>query len=77
MIKRNFPRIQTRDFHLLYGTYIRPLLEYASSITDTGLVRESNLLERVQRKATKLVVGLSNQSYDERLTQLHLYSLKD
>ena len=76
MIRRSFPRITIADFKLLYGTYVRPLLEYCSSVTHTGLVKDANLLERVQRKATKLVVGLKNLPYEERLVRLQLYPLQ-
>ena len=37
MLKRTCPRIDRDDFELLYATYVRALLEYASSDVHTGL----------------------------------------
>jgi ribonuclease P/MRP protein subunit RPP40 len=76
MIKRTFSRISPRDFIFLYTTYIRPLLEYCSQIAHSGLIKDANALERVQRKATKMVVGLKDTPYDSRLSSLNLYPLE-
>ena len=58
LFRRTFPKITETDFHILYSTYIRPILEYGHSITYANSAGDENQLERVQRAATKLVYGL-------------------
>ena len=75
-IRRSFPQISKEDFKLLYGTYIRPLLEYGSQIVHSGLVRDRDSLERIQRASTKMVRGLFHTPYPIRLIELNLYPLE-
>ena len=60
----------------LYKTHIRPLLEFGSTVWNTGYCGDLRLLESVQRRWTKQVRGLSELTYANRLKTLNLYSVQ-
>ena len=64
------------DFMMsLFCTHIRPILEYASCVWNTGYIGDLRLLESVQRRWTKRVLNLSNLDYQSRLRTLDQYSV--
>ena len=75
LIKNCFKYLDEKMFLLLYKSLVRPHLEYASTawspITKEDIIR----IEGVQRRATKLIPGLSTLSYSERMIKLELPSL--
>ncbi len=55
---------------------MRPHLEYGMPACSPNLVADINLLERIQRLATRLVTGMRHLPYEERLQRLSLHSLQ-
>ena len=62
-------------FTLLFKSGVRPILEYGNTIWSLRLKRDIDAIERVQRRATKTVAGLTALSYPDRLRSLNLPSL--
>ena len=55
---------------------VRPHLEYANSVWFPHKSRDIKEIEKVQKRATKLVINLKKISYTNRLQRLKLPTLK-
>ena len=75
VIKRTFKYINKDSFTILYKTYIRPHLEFCVQAWNPGLKKDIHVLEKIQRRATKLVPKFKHLEYQDRLNMLNLYSL--
>ena len=76
MIYRSFTYLDTFIFITLYKMLIRSVLEYGNCIWSPLYKRQSIAIEKVQRRATRLLPTAQLMSYEERLRYLKLPSLK-
>ena len=75
IIKRNFKQMDKFTLIQLYKTFVRCQLEYAVSVWsphNKGLIKN---LEKVQRRATKLVKQCKHMKYSDRLKYLKFPTL--
>ena len=70
IFKRVFQSRSVKLWQTLYKTYVRPHLEFAIQAWCPYLKRDINSLEKVQRRVTKHIQGLSRLEYQERLNML-------
>jgi len=76
LIKRNFIHTDSRTFVMLYKALVRPHVEYANSIWSPYKKGDIEAIEKVQKRATKLVISFKKLPYKERLLQLNFHTLK-
>ena len=60
----------------VYTGYLHPLLEYADSIWHSSITaKQSRMLESIQRRACRIILGLNYISYDNALSVCNLEAL--
>ena len=59
-----------------FTVYVRPLLEYASFVWSSHLLKDIRQIESVQKHFTKRLIGMSNLDYNHTLATLGLESLE-
>ena len=75
VIKKSFANLDKQSLPVLFISLIRPLLEFSNCIWGPFSRGDQRLVERVQRRATKMVPELRQKPYSERLRLLDLPSL--
>ena len=74
-IRRTFLNINSANMVPLFKSLVRPYLEYGNEVWSPQTKKNINLLESVQRRATKLIPEVAHLSYKERLQKLQLLTL--
>ena len=72
-IRRSFTKLSPATFKSLFAAHVRPRLEFGGVVAYPCTKAEMGLIERVQRSATRLVVGMRQLSYEHRLFVLGLF----
>lgn len=75
MIKRSFSKLNIQGFKMLYKSMVRPILEYCSCIWNPIHIGDQKEIEKVQRRATKLIPGFKDKTYSQRLIDLNITTL--
>ena len=60
----------------LYPALVRPQLEYCVQMGSPQHRRDTDLLECVQRRATKMIQGMEQLSCEDRMRELGLFRLE-
>ena len=74
IIKRNFEWVNQEIFQTLYSTLVRPNLEYAVQVWNPYQKGEKEQIEKIQRRAPKMVKEVKDNCYEEMLYKLNLMS---
>jgi len=70
LIKQNFKYLVTESFTLLSKNMVRSQLDYCSSVRSPYRKCDIEALEKVQKKATKILPQLKNLKYEDRLKSM-------
>ena len=76
LIKRSFEYLSPQLFKKLFTSFVRPHLEYGQVIWSPKLRKHANIIENIQRRATKIVPACRNLSYEARLEQIGIPTLE-
>ena len=76
MIRRNITYKEKSLIVPLYKAIVRPHLEYCIQAWNPHLRKDIDMLEKIQRRASKLIPGLRYLRYEERLKECGLTTLE-
>ena len=75
IINKSFVNLDANIFPMLYKSLVRPILEYGNPVWGPLFVTDQQAIEKVQRRATKMIPAIRHLSYRDCLSSLKLPSL--
>ena len=75
-INRCFHFRDKKVFLRLYIQFVRPHLEFATSVWSPWNKADIDLLENVQKQAIRMISGLRTNCYEDRLKEIDLWTLE-
>ena len=77
LMKRTFVSRDLQLWKTIYTTYIRPHIEFANSACNPHLRKDIEILEHVQRSATKVPHATRHLQYTERLKLFNITTIEE
>ena len=75
VIAQSFINLSSDMLPVLYKSLVRPVLKYGNLIWSPFYIHDQIQIEKVQKRATRLVTTVSDLPYTDRLSALNLPSL--
>jgi len=75
LIRRTFDHLDREMLSQLYRGLVRPHLEYGNLVWSPQYKKDAEVVENVQKRATKMIPELREMEYEERLKERKLPSL--
>ena len=76
LIRRSFVYLDKLSFRYLFCALVRPHLEYCGVVYNPRLIKDKTAIENVLRRASKMIPGMHDLSYDQRLVEINIPSMK-
>jgi len=67
LITRSYEHLDAESMQLLVIAFVRPHLEFGNVVCFPRQEKDKKLVEGVQRRATKIISGLNDLTYEQRL----------
>ena len=69
-------KLPAEDLLVVYCSYVRPVVEYCAPVWHSGLTEQQTMqIERIQKRACRLMLGLNYNTYVDALATLDIPSL--
>ena len=72
LMRKTFKYFNKKLFKIIYPVFVRPHLEFASSVWSAMTKSDLKRIESIQRRATRMVMEVKTMDYLERLEELDL-----